>query len=66
MFKNEMLMLGGNLSEESVSPQTPLPKTFCDVSVGTVTSALKAQKVSEGGCGGEALFKEFPPRCPDE
>ncbi len=33
------------------------------MSVGTVTSAVKAQKVSEGGRGGEALFKEFPPRC---
>ena len=38
--ENEMLLLGGNLSEERVSPQTPFPKTFCDVSVGTVTSAV--------------------------
>jgi len=56
--------LGGNFSEEKVSPRPP-SKDFCDVPTGAVTSAVKAQKVSEGvpaseGRLGEALFKEFP------
>jgi len=46
---DEMLLLGGNLSEESVSPQTPLPKTFCDPAARAAASALKAPKVLEGG-----------------
>jgi len=45
-----MYVLGGNLSEERFSPD-PFPKTFCDVPVGTVTSAVKAQEFWKGGVG---------------
>ena len=70
MIEDEMLMLGGNLSEERFSPtclpgRPPSPKTFCDVSVGTVTSAVKAEEFLKGGVGGNFLQEVSLPQSPE-
>ena len=53
-------MLGGNFSEEKMSPtclprQAPPSKDFCDVPAGAVTPAVTAQEFLKGGVGGHFL-----------